>query len=302
MHSIKNILVALDLGPKGEFLTTGSRRALELALDAAPALDAQVTLLHSSAEDEYWEQNEDGHIYVADGISDEGVDQLEKAADSFRSKGLETELLIVEEQPWIAIIRHVIERDIDLVIVGKRSNQTEATASLGSVTTKLIRKCPCLIWAVRPGTAHSPRSILASTDLGEFGTHVLSVADELRDVWDAELHAFHAFQLSMEDHLDPASDSSQEIVDIAETKMMEIREQLSEGSKAKIHTALTSPTRGILGCVERFDPDVVVMGTVTKSGIPGLLLGRTAERLLRSLDCSLLVVKPKGFESPVQFS
>ena len=46
--------------------------------------------------------------------------------------------------------------------------------------------------------------------------------------------------------------------------------------------------------------DVLVMGTVARSGIPGLLIGNTAERVLRRLPCSVLTVKPDGFVSPVR--
>jgi nucleotide-binding universal stress UspA family protein len=46
--------------------------------------------------------------------------------------------------------------------------------------------------------------------------------------------------------------------------------------------------------------DLVVMGTVARVGIAGMLIGNTAERVLRKLPCSVLTVKPDGFESPVR--
>jgi nucleotide-binding universal stress UspA family protein len=46
--------------------------------------------------------------------------------------------------------------------------------------------------------------------------------------------------------------------------------------------------------------DVLVMGTVARGGIPGMLIGNTAERVLRTLPCSVLTVKPDGFVSPVR--
>ena len=46
--------------------------------------------------------------------------------------------------------------------------------------------------------------------------------------------------------------------------------------------------------------DLVVMGTVGRSGISGMLIGNTAERVLRKLPCSVLAVKPEGFVSPVR--
>ena len=69
MKKVKKILVGLDLGSKGQHLTQGSRRALDLVLDIAPTLDAHVTLFHSSSADEHWEQDESGHVYAADGMA-----------------------------------------------------------------------------------------------------------------------------------------------------------------------------------------------------------------------------------------
>ena len=45
--------------------------------------------------------------------------------------------------------------------------------------------------------------------------------------------------------------------------------------------------------------DLIVMGTVARTGIPGLLIGNTAETILQRVDCSVLAVKPDGFVSPV---
>ncbi|MBD0319672.1 MAG: universal stress protein [Gemmatimonadetes bacterium] len=44
--------------------------------------------------------------------------------------------------------------------------------------------------------------------------------------------------------------------------------------------------------------DLVVMGTVARRGIAGLLIGNTAERVLRRLPCSVLAVKPEEFAGP----
>jgi nucleotide-binding universal stress UspA family protein len=46
--------------------------------------------------------------------------------------------------------------------------------------------------------------------------------------------------------------------------------------------------------------DLVVMGTVARAGIAGMLIGNTAERVLRKLPCSVLTVKPDVFVSLVR--
>jgi nucleotide-binding universal stress UspA family protein len=45
--------------------------------------------------------------------------------------------------------------------------------------------------------------------------------------------------------------------------------------------------------------DLVIMGTVARTGIAGFIIGNTAENILQSITCSLFAVKPEGFVSPV---
>jgi len=44
------------------------------------------------------------------------------------------------------------------------------------------------------------------------------------------------------------------------------------------------------------------MGTVARTGIPGLIIGNTAESILSDIDCSLLAVKPEGFVTPISMN
>ena len=46
--------------------------------------------------------------------------------------------------------------------------------------------------------------------------------------------------------------------------------------------------------------DLIVMGTVGRTGISGFLIGNTAEKILNTVDCSVLTLKPEGFKSPVK--
>jgi len=41
------------------------------------------------------------------------------------------------------------------------------------------------------------------------------------------------------------------------------------------------------------------MGTVGRIGIRGLFIGNTAEAILNQVECSVLAVKPPGFQTPV---
>ena len=46
--------------------------------------------------------------------------------------------------------------------------------------------------------------------------------------------------------------------------------------------------------------DLIVMGTVGRTGIPGFFIGNTAEEVLQTTNASFLALKPAGFVSPVR--
>ena len=46
--------------------------------------------------------------------------------------------------------------------------------------------------------------------------------------------------------------------------------------------------------------DILVMGTVARTGIQSFVIGNTAENVLQKVTCSLLALKPNGFVSPVK--
>lgn len=41
------------------------------------------------------------------------------------------------------------------------------------------------------------------------------------------------------------------------------------------------------------------MGTVSRTGLPGIFIGNTAETVLQQVDSAVLTVKPPGFVTPV---
>ena len=69
----------------------------------------------------------------------------------------------------------------------------------------------------------------------------------------------------------------------------------------KPHTHLLKgwPRDEIPAFAKKVKADLVVMGTVARTGIPGFFMGNTAETILNKLDCSVLAIKPFDFKTPV---
>jgi nucleotide-binding universal stress UspA family protein len=59
------------------------------------------------------------------------------------------------------------------------------------------------------------------------------------------------------------------------------------------------PRKTIPEFTNEIKADLVVMGTVARTGLSGFFMGNTAETILNQLNCSVLAIKPPGFVTPV---
>lgn len=302
LENVRHILLGLALTPDGLRLAPGSRLAADQARWLAEALGARVTLLHSTAADECWEERERAYVLVPDGLPDEGRRALDALTAEFREAGLSAELVFGEGTAWLEIVRRVLRDGVDLVVTGKRSDSERTEPRLGTVARKLLRECPCPVWVVKPGSDGRPRRILAATELALVGDEAVRTAASLAARCDAELHVAHALRLPFQVQFEGEGGEAEYLERAQRKARDEIARVVGETDfeGAQVHVALTAPTRLILECVERFEIDLAVLGTISRAGLAGLVVGNTAERLLDQLDCSLLAVKPEDFVCRVE--
>ena len=79
-----------------------------------------------------------------------------------------------------------------------------------------------------------------------------------------------------------------------------IGSEKSQAIKPKTHLPKGDPSEVVPRLARTLRVDLIVMGTVARTGIPGLIIGNTAESILSDIDCSLLAVKPEGFVTPIR--
>lgn len=65
------------------------------------------------------------------------------------------------------------------------------------------------------------------------------------------------------------------------------------------HLRKGSPRQVVPAIAGELGADLIVMGTLSRTGIPGYFIGNTAEVILNNVECSVLAIKPDGFVSPV---
>jgi len=306
MDEFQRIVVGLQLAADGNALSLGSQKAVQQAIWLAKANGGSLALIHSTFDDEYRTPIGAGGQVFHEGVSEAGQRSLEGAMAEIRNSGLEAELEVVGGRPWLEISRKVLREESDLVIVGKRNEATEDGRRLGNVALKLLRKCPSPVWVVRPEHDLVHRLILAATDLSAVGDRVVRCAARLAERHECDLHVLHAWQLTMAEQLESSRMSDEEhtqaMEEIKRRCVAHIATNLGEfqgRGEPVIHTSKGAPARMIRDAVKHLDPDLLVMGTISRTGVAGMLLGSTAERMLDRVDCSILTLKPEGFVSPI---
>jgi len=70
-------------------------------------------------------------------------------------------------------------------------------------------------------------------------------------------------------------------------------------SMEQVYSKFGQAQKEIPRLAKSLEADLVVMGTVARTGVAGLFIGNTAEAILEQIECSVLAVKPEGFETPV---
>lgn len=220
------------------------------------------------------------------------------------------------EAPAARIIRHVLRNGHDLVL--KPAPAVDTKKGFQAIDMQLLRKCPCPVWLSRPiSDARKEMKVAVAVDPegpppegDALAVQLLRLARALADECDGKLEIVSAWDFPYEEYLRNSSR-----IRVSETELQEMVRETEKRRRDKLNLLLKtaaiagekrlSHLRGAAGSmipefVETNGVDILVMGTVARTGVAGFIMGNTAENVLRNLSCSLLALKPNGFVSPVK--
>lgn len=302
MPSFKSVLVDIDA-------SAAAHPALERAIPLARSAGARLTITDVVSIPSH------ARRYLPDDIEAEIVSrrrqQLARIAHALPD--LQTDTKVLVGRPATVLIQEVLRSRHDLLMRSHARDLAARLSSFGAVDMELLRKCPCPVLLVRHGRRDQHPRIVGAVNASTaepseraLNTKIVEWAlllAELEGGVPALLQAWTPFAERMvRSHASDdafavyaervregtASDLDQFVASFGE-RMSGVPVKLRRGE----------PDTVIVEFVVAEGIDLVVMGTLARSGIGGLLIGNTAERVLRKLPCSVLAVKPDGFVSPV---
>ena len=311
MHRFKEILFIAD----GDI---GERSALARALDLAESNGARLTLM-DVLEVEKPPSTDPKLISSVEFLQDTLVadrrDELERVlAPIVREHPPDPVTVEVHVgSPATEVIRAVMLKKYDLVMKAINGNMGKLQMVFGSTDLTLMRKCPCPVWIVQGSSRKRYRRVLAAVDMNpnkpeaeSLARLIMPLATSIANQEKSELHVVKVWRVLAEAKLRGRQISARKvdalIHEIEQAHLKGLVRLLSDYpySERTLHLLQGHPGKLIPDLVKMLEIDLVVIGTVGRGGIPGLIIGNTAEKILSAVDCSVLTVKPEGFETPIE--
>ena len=195
----------------------------------------------------------------------------------------------------------------DFIVIATRGYTGLKRAFLGSTTESVVRNAPCPVLVVREkehGAANrrgrkaalQVRKILVPLDFSEASRLGLEYALGFAQEFHATVVLFHSVFVTAyllgnayTAHYTPSPITTQ--TDYAKAEIEKLREAIArKGGRVEAKLALGSPLEQITKYIKKAGIDLIITSTHGRTGLRRVLIGSTAERIVRYAMCPVLVV------------
>lgn len=291
MQQIRNILVGVDFSP-------GSEVAIDWAVRLARNAESRLHVVHvidKSAIGEVARSTGALESSMRDFLTREMIQCLEQATAGLDlPQAVDWEVRVGAPIQEIATVSRMVSAD--LVVLGCRGRADDGVGSLATRSAALVPASVLLVPSPAPAAA---TTVVACVDLSPVSGTVLQEAARLARIESAALKVLHVnrlpwFNLNSVRRADSKGSSNlpriQRLVQDVGLDACGVPWEL-------VTREHTDPSFEVLSSLEKVKPDLVVLGVSGRSGFRHLLLGSTAERVIRREFSPVLMVKHHERES-----
>jgi len=203
--------------------------------------------------------------------------------------------------PLIELIRRCHDRKADLLVLGAHGITHDK--GVGTLAGQLVRRAASRVLLVHPGQTGPFKRIVVGIDFSEMSRDALRNAMRIAAQDSSEVHAVHVFRppwgglFFKPSGVDSSPEAQARYRDQLRTKLEEFCRpddpQVQWTSPRFELVSNASHGAGLVEYARQSGADLVALGTRGKTNLREVLLGSTAERVLRQASCSILAVKPQ---------
>lgn len=310
MFNYHNILVFIDPSQV-------SQGALERAVDIAEkANDIKITLFLCCYDLSYEMtslSSAEERQAMRQIVIKENKEWLKTLALPYQKKGLTINCEVIwHHRPFQAAIIEVLKNKYDLVIKSTHQHSKLSAILFTPTDWNLLRKCPVPVLLVKHHKWPEKGNILCAIDCKSIqdeehhhlNRQILSEAKTMAKVINANVHIVNAYpsppmNIMLElPEFDPIN--YEDGLKVFHQKTLNEYAEEYKISQQRTHLVQGLPEDVISEVAQDIDAELVILGTVGRTGLSATLLGHTAEQVIDNLNCDLLALKPKGFISPIK--
>jgi nucleotide-binding universal stress UspA family protein len=145
------------------------------------------------------------------------------------------------------------------------------------------------------------KRILMATDFSPYSREALDYAVYLAQSLDAELHLLHVFEPPFFSHTGVSPSIQHEVQEwigqnkkeASQTLQALAKEIQTQGVKVSTIFREGTPFLGILKSADEISAHLIILGTHGRTGLPHVLMGSVAERVVRKSSCPVMTIRPK---------
>ena len=304
------VLVVLDP-------SVAEQKALNRAVELAKLQDCQLTAFLSIYDFSYemttmlsGEERESMRQAV---IKDREL-WISELTEHHRAAGLNIVIKVVwHSRPFEAIVHAVLEDNYDLVIKGTHDHDVLKSMIFTPTDWHVLRKCPCPVLMVKDHDWPQGGNIIAAVNAGSEQEHHLSLnqrviakALQMATMLNASTHLVNAFPgTPVNIAIEIPEFNPQEYNSTMKAHHAEAISALAEKCRiaaSHCHVNEGMPEDVLPQLASELDAEIMVIGTIGRTGLSAAIIGNTAEHVIDRLDCDVLAIKPDNFVSPMQKS
>lgn len=282
MELLQKIILAHDFSKSSENVVT-------TAIELARIFHSKVIPIHVLPDDIV---NEKVRLL----LHETATTKLEKTAERIKSEGIEAGNPILKfGSPYESIVEAAEAVNANLILTGSGTSPKGERFQLGITTERIIQKSEKPVFVAKEGMSLNVQNMLCPVDFSETSKRALKNAITMARRFKAELIVLSVCELQSSTWFTSEKDRAEENkIRCAQHKAR--FEKFLEGfnlSDLNWTKAIRkgNPAEEILSTVSEEMVDLLVMGTVGRTGLNRLIIGSVAEKVVRKAPCSFIVLK-----------
>lgn len=229
----------------------------------------------------------------------EQLEEMGRKATSYverkaKDAGMEAESIVLQGNPAEEIVDFAEEQRVDMIVVGSLGKSGIKRFMLGSVSEKVVRRAKIPVLVVREHKEEKPyKQILIAADCSKATEKAVDFGIEIARLNGAKVYAVHVIDPIFNDLMEEAwAENAYEQFKKIGREAVSYVEEKGKAAGMEVESAVLegNPAEKIVDFAEEQKVDMIVVGSLGKSGYEQFAIGSVSAKVLRNAKVPVLIV------------